>query len=148
MFERRVFLALALALASATLLAPRTPAQGKKPTQVVPARLWSGVNRDEALKKHAPEAGLITDAKAFEKVWKAWGVDGKVPEIDFKKQFVVVGLARGPNRPGPFATLDDKGDLQVGWRQTRIGGPGFGYALAAFDRKGVTSINGKALPKK
>jgi hypothetical protein len=146
MFDRRAFAALAFALAGAALLAPGAAAQGKKGTRVVPARFWSGVNRDEALKKEAPKSGLVTDAKAFEKLWKAWRKDEKVPEIDFKKQFVVVGLASGPNRPFVNATLDE-GDLKLGWGQTLIGGPGFGYGLAAFDRKGVKTVNGKVIGK-
>ena len=30
---------------------------------------------------------------------------------------------------------------------TLIGGPGFGYSITTFSRKGVNSVNGKPLPR-
>ena len=72
----------------------------------------------------------------------------KVPEIDFTKKLVLVGLSLGgPNRPGLNASLDEKGNLRTTYISTLIGGPGFGYSLAVFDRKGIKTINGKEIPK-
>jgi hypothetical protein len=118
-----------------------------EPVKVTPGRNWVAVVNDETKKKEAPKDGLITDAKAFEKLWKSWRKDEKVPEVDFKKQFVVVTLASGPNKPGISAVLDE-GNLKILARQTLIGGDGFGYSIATFDRKGVKKVNGKELPEK
>jgi hypothetical protein len=139
MLTPRSFLAV---LAVVLTLAPSVRAA---PVKVVPNRDWVAVIRDEKLKKEFPKAGVITDAKTFARVWKAWRSTEKVPEIDFKKEFVVVTLASGPNRPSIGATLDD-GDLKIRAIQTLIGGPGFGYSLATFNRKGVKTVNGRKLP--
>jgi hypothetical protein len=117
------------------------------PEKVVPNREWTGVIRDETLKNKAPANGLITDAKTFEKVWKAWRKDDKVPEVDFKKEFVLVTRSVGPNRLSLITSLDD-GKMTVNARQTELGGRGFGYSLATFNRKGITTVNGNALEKK
>jgi hypothetical protein len=115
------------------------------PIDVKPGKNWVAVINNEKLKDEAPKNGLITDAKAFAKLWKAWRGEEKVPEIDFKTKFVVVTLASGPNRPGVSATLDE-GELKITAFQTLIGGDGFGYSLATFDRKGVKTVNKKPLP--
>jgi hypothetical protein len=130
------------ALAALVLAAPAVLAA---PEKVVPDRNWTAVIRDEKLKSAAPKSGLITDAKTFEKVWKAWRKDEKVPAIDFKKSFVLVTFASGPNVPSITATLDD-GKMTIRSIQTLIGGEGFGYSLAVFPRKGVKTVQGKELP--
>ncbi len=132
-------------LAALAVVLACVPAASAVPTKVVPDRDWVAVIRDEKLKKVFPRAGVITDARTFEKVWKAWRPTEKVPAIDFTKQFVVVTLASGPNRPFISAILDE-GNLKITARQTLIGGEGFGYSLATFNRKGVKSVNGKKLP--
>jgi hypothetical protein len=128
-------------------LALAAGAASAAPEKVAANRDWIGVVGDDALKKMAPKNGLVTDAKQFAKLWKAWRKGEKVPEIDFKKEFVAVTLASGPNRPSISATLEE-GKLKILARQTLIGGDGFGYSLAAFNRKGVKSVNGKNLPGK
>ena len=62
----------------------------------------------------------------------------QVPPTE-KKELVVVTYASGPNQPGISATLAD-GTLKIGSFQTLIGGPGFGYSLATFDRKGIKQV--------
>jgi len=132
-----------LALCGLSLLASSAEA---KPVKVAPGNDWVEIVNDGTLEKHAPKDGFITDAKAFETLWKAWRPKEKVPAVDFKKEFVVVTLAGGPNRPSISATLDE-GNLKIQAIQTLIGGDGFGYSIATFDRKGVKKVNGKELPK-
>src|SRR5262249_47506935 len=132
-----------LALCGLCLLASSAAA---KPEKVAPNRDWGAVVNDENLKKHTPKDGLVTDAKAFEALWKAWRPKEKVPAVDFKKEFAVVTLAEGPNQCSIRATLDD-GNLVIEATQTLIGGNGFGYSIATFNREGVKKVNGKALPK-
>jgi hypothetical protein len=118
-----------------------------EPMKIFPSQNWVGKHDSNKLKKLAPKEGLIVEAKAFEKLWKAWRSDEKVPEIDFTKEFVLVTLADGPNRLSIHATVED-GKMKVTSVQTLIGGDGFGYSLAKFPRKGITSVNGKKLPEK
>jgi hypothetical protein len=140
MYDRRLFLG--LALTAAALLCAGAPALAEV---VKPAQQWTDVIRDETLKKEAPKDGLLTDAKAFAKLWKAWRPKEKVPDIDFKKQFVLVRTAGGPNRPFMNAKVDEKGNLTASVGATLIGGEGFGYLIAVFDRKGVKTVDGKPL---
>jgi hypothetical protein len=117
-----------------------------EPKEVNPENNWVGIVNDEKLSKEAPAEGIITDAKTFEKVWKAWRKDEKLPTVDFKKHVVVVTLALGgPNRPGITAMLDE-GNLKITAFSTLIGGEAFGYSLATFERKGLKTVNGKKVP--
>jgi hypothetical protein len=111
-----------------------------------PSPQWNGSIDDLALQKEAPANSCITDAKAFEKLWKAWKIGDKVPEVDFTKEMVVVATTRG-GRLGFAVRLDDKGDLQVGGFATRDLRPGFRYVVGVIKREGVNTVNGKELPK-
>jgi hypothetical protein len=114
---------------------------------VKPDREWVEVIKDNQLAKEAPKTGVIESAEAFAKLWKAWRKDEKVPEIDFKKKIVVVTLAKGgPNRPRVSAVIDE-GNLRTRAVSTLIGGPGFGYSIGLYDRKGIKTINGHAIAK-
>ncbi len=118
-----------------------------EPKAVKPNKDWTGVMKDDTQKKLAPKDGFIVEAKEFEKLWKAWRTDEKLPEIDFTKEVVVVTLASGPNYPRISAKLDE-GTLEINAISTLIGGEGFGYSIATFDRKGITKVGTKKLPAK
>jgi hypothetical protein len=118
MSRARLTAALALlALAGAAL------AQG---VAVEPVKVWGGKFDDTKLEKHAPKGGLVTDAKAFERLWKAWFKGQQLPKVDFTKQFAVVTLTTGPNTVSSTFTLRG-GDLRITSRATLIYGPGFGF---------------------
>jgi len=142
---RGVSIGLLTGLAFAAGLAA-APAQGGKGKPIKPLQTWQAKVQDEALKNAAPPSGFVTNAKEFAALWKAWRGDEKVPDVDFKKNLVLVGLAGGPNIAGIGATLSDDGNLTVLVRQTLIGGPGFGYQLAVVPRDGIKTVNGKAVP--
>jgi hypothetical protein len=105
---------------------------------------WKGSVADADKQKDAP--AVITNSKALEKLWKDWKIDGKVPEVDFTKEIVVVGTTVG-SRISLSAKLDDKGNLDVLGIATSDFGPGFRYLLATVPREGVKSVNKKELPK-
>lgn len=132
-------------LASMVVLLGVLTARAEDEKRVVPNRNWVGVVNNEKLKAEGPKGVLITDQKTFAKAWKAWRPDEKVPDVDFKKELVVVTYAGGPNRPGIAATVKD-GTLRIMARQTLIGGDGFGYSLATFDRKGITHVGTEKVP--
>jgi hypothetical protein len=105
---------------------------------------WKGSVADESKQKGAPE--VIVSAKALEKLWADWKIEGKVPEVDFTKEIVVLGTASG-SRLNLSARLDDKGDLTVVGMATLDLAPGFRYVLATVPREGVKTVNKRELPK-
>ena len=104
---------------------------------------WTGSVADEKLLKDAPS--VVTDAKSLEKLWKDWKIEGKVPEVDFTKEIVVITTTSG-SKLKLFANLDDKGNLEVGGLGTRDLVEGFRYVIATVPREGVKTVNGKDLP--
>jgi hypothetical protein len=127
------------------LLLPAAAAEKKAEKKAVKLeKEWQGSVEDADLAKDAP--AVITNGKALEKLWKAWKVEGKVPEVDFDKQIVVVQTTSG-SKLRVSASLDDKGDLKVLGLGTRDLVPGFRYVIATVSREGVKTINGKDLPK-
>ena len=88
-------MAVLLALAVLVLLAPRARAE-KKPAEKKAVELikqWKGSVADADLAKDAP--AYVADAMSLEKLWKKWGVEGKVLEVDFKKEIVIVSTTVG-----------------------------------------------------
>jgi hypothetical protein len=105
---------------------------------------WRGSVDDEALAKDAP--AVIVDAKALEKLWEAWKIQGQAPAVDFRKELVIITMTSG-SRLRLSASLDDKGNLEVLGMATSDLRPGFRYVIATVSRKGVKTVNGNELPK-
>jgi hypothetical protein len=116
-------------------------------TEVVPNNQWGAFFTDNKLEKEAPKGGIVTDAKAFEKLWKAWRKGEKVPKVDFTKELVFVAVTTGPNKVSIHEGTLNKGDLKIKVTATLVYGDGFGYSIATFNRKGIKKVNGKELPK-
>jgi hypothetical protein len=112
--------------------------------QLKPAKMWSGSVEDERLAKDAPS--FLTNTKALAKLWKDWKLTDNMPEVDFKKELVVVTTTRG-SKLTLALTLDERGDLRVGGISTRDLRPGFRYIIATVSNAGVKSVNGKELPR-
>jgi hypothetical protein len=140
----RVLLAPVALLALAAAFSPAAQGGGK---MLKPSKEWKGSVADLELQKLAPAQGVITDAKTFEALWKGWKVGDKMPEINFKKNLVVVATTRGSTLT-LVPQLTDAGDLRVLARATRDLRPGFRYQLAVVDREGVKTVNGKDLMEK
>jgi uncharacterized membrane-anchored protein YjiN (DUF445 family) len=131
--------AVLLGLALFALLPPYSAAEKKA---VMLTKEWSGSVEDENLAKDAPE--YIAEVKALEKLWKKWKVEGKQPEVDFKKEIVIVTTTVG-SKLSLSARLDDKGNLEVIGAATRDIKPGFRYGIATVSRDGVKTVNDKEL---
>jgi hypothetical protein len=116
------------------------------PTPLKATNTWMGSIDDEKLAKEMPENGVITNAKDFEKLVKAWKVADKVPELNFDKEIVLVAKTEG-SKLTLNASLDEKGDLKVLGVATRDLRPGFRYVIISVPKEGVKTINGKELPK-
>jgi hypothetical protein len=136
----RVLVCTLVASFALAVVAPWATAQGKK---VEISKKWSGSVEDEKASK--PE--VITTAKKFEAIWKAWKVKGEVPKVDFTKNIVVAVYSSGSKLNLASATLDDKGNLTVLGLGTRDLRPGFRYVLGVVSKEGVKTVNKKELPK-
>lgn len=113
---------------------------------VEPKERWDGRVTNGQLQNLTPEHGFIADADALETIWKEWNPAEKLPEVDFKKDLLIVVTAMGPNNLFAKMTLDEKGDLKVVPTSTKKAGPGFSFALLKIPRAGVKSVNGKPVP--
>ena len=130
-----------VAMAAVVLFTSDTLAQKNA---VKPIKEWTGSLEDEKLAKGAPEC--ITSAKGLEKLWKAWKLPDKAPEVNFTKEIVIL-TTTGGSKLKLFATLDEKGNLRVGGLGTSDLRPGFRYVIATVSKEGVKMVNGKELPK-
>jgi hypothetical protein len=116
------------------------------PTPLKPTNTWMGSVDDKKLAKEMPENGVITNAKDFEKLVKAWKVAEKVPEVNFDKEIVLVAKTEGSVlKLNP--TLDEKGDLKALGFASRDLIPGFRYVIISVPKEGVKTVNGKEVPK-
>ena len=115
-------------------------AQDRKPLETL--KEWRGDNPNEGLTKDSPK--FITNAKDLEKLWKAWDIKEKLPEIDFAKDILLVETTRG-GRLNLKATHDEKGDLQSLGLATRVLRPGFRYVMITVNKAGIKTIAGKAI---
>jgi hypothetical protein len=139
--RRLICLGCVSGLVLGAFLAPEARAEKKV---IKLTKTWTGSRDDRNLQKGAPQ--VITNAKAFAKLWKAWKIEGKVPKVDFKKELVILATTVG-SRLNLSAQLDDKGNLTTLGFGTRDLRPGFRYVMGTVPRKGVKTVNGKALPK-
>ncbi|MCI0464819.1 MAG: hypothetical protein L0Z62_48460 [Gemmataceae bacterium] len=140
MMVRWVLFVVALA---ALLLAPTAQAG---PMPVKPLQEWKGRVKDKELRKLAPKVGYVIDSKELAKLWQAWEIKGKMPQIDGAKQLILVATAPSSGL-SLRATLDDKGDLKVGAQATADLRPDFVYHIVLISREGVKTINGKPVLK-
>jgi hypothetical protein len=133
--------AVVVALVVVMVAAPAVRAQ-KTPVKLT--REWSGSVADESLRKDAPQC--ITTQKGLENLWKSWKISDKMPEIDFTKEMVVIGITSG-SKLRLSANINEKGNLEVLGLGTRDLVPGFRYVMATVSKEGVKTVNGKELPK-
>ena len=133
-----------VSLASAMFLA--TGVAMAAPTPLKATNTWMGSVDDEKLAKEMPDNGVITNAKDFEKLVKAWKVADKVPDVNFDKEIVLVAKTQG-SKLTLGAALDEKGDLKALGLGTRDVRPGFRYVIISVPQEGVKTVNGKELPK-
>lgn len=139
----RKLLVLAAACLVGAAAAPSADAQKKTRKKIEITRKYSGSVENAKLAK--PDA--IVSEKSLAAVWKAWGAEGAVPNVDFEK-FIVVGVYSVGSRLNlAGANLDEKGNLTVLGFGTRDIRPGFRYVLGVVPREGIKTVNGQKLPK-
>jgi hypothetical protein len=133
-----------VALLSLAALAAEPAGAGTAP--VKPLKEWTGRVKDQKLRKLAPKLLYIVTQNELAKLWKAWEIKDKLPEVDFTRQLVLVAAAPS-SRLTLKAALDDKGDLKVLAAATADLRPDFGYHILLISREGVKTINGKPVLK-
>jgi hypothetical protein len=132
----------------AALAAAAQPAQeaGKSPQKV----LITGFIDGEGLDKLVPKGNFITNQADFKSLWKQWLLMDDAPEVDFKKDFVVVAVTRfGPIKN--MVLLDRSGDGDMGIQmalEKNEGSKGFYTMLAVYPRSGIKSIKGVPIAPK
>ena len=135
---RWVSLAIGLFLAAAVAVAAPTPLKA--------TNTWMGSVDDERLAKEMPADGVITNARDFAKLVKAWQVAETAPVVNFDKEIVLVAKTGG-SKLTLKASLDEKGDLKALGLATRDLRKGFRYVIISVPKEGVKTVNGKELPK-
>jgi hypothetical protein len=117
-----------------------------KPSRILITGLVSG----EEVEKLTPPNGFITKKGDFDKLWKAWLLEDKVPGVDFKTSLVVVATSRkGPIKAAVLADEKRTGDMKIKVeleRQTE--GTDLQVLIAVFPRAGIKTIEGKAIADK
>lgn len=111
---------------------------------IQPTGSWSGKFRDNTLQKFAPQQGFIATLDAWKHLWGAWRPGKTLPEVDFEKELILVGVVPGPNAV-LLLPLNQDGKVTFAVGGTKKGGPGFGYKLVKIPRVGITSVQGKSL---
>jgi hypothetical protein len=84
---------------------------------------------------------FIVDQTVFAELWNEWNTTDAVPTVDFTQNIVVVAVVPGPNQIMMQPTLDANGNLMLKAASTRMGGPGFSYAIQIISRAGIQSVN-------
>jgi len=146
---RAQYLCTATVVILLTALAPGGAfAQGQtiKPSRILITGLVSG----EEVEKLTPPNSFITKKDDFDKLWKAWLLEDKVPGVDFKTSLVVVATSRkGPIKAAVLVDEKKTGDMKIKVeleRQTE--GTGLQVLIAVFPRAGIKTIEGKVIADK
>ena len=84
---------------------------------------------------------FIVDQAALAELWNEWNTTDAVPYVDFTQNIVVVAVVPGPNQIMMQPTLDANGNLMLKAASTRMGGPGFSYAIQIIPSAGIESVN-------
>jgi hypothetical protein len=133
-------------LAGSPARASQGAAAGGAAKEVTPTGGWRGSVEDESLLKKAPADGVLTSARKFGDLIRAWKVRDKVPAVDFRKSLVLVQTTSG-SKISTTARLTKDGDLKVLGVATLDFAPGFRYQILVVPREGVRTVNGKKLPQ-
>lgn len=138
----RIFATVALAaLIASALGSTSAPAAEPKATKTVD--LTSTVVDLGAIKA-LEGTGVILSQREWERLAAAWGITAPA-KVDFSKELLLVGTWRGSG----FKILSDvkDGNLTAELVGDKDIKPGFRFKVMSLQRDGITSFQGKALPK-
>jgi hypothetical protein len=137
-----------VAALSAVLVIDMACAQERviKPTKDLIAGLIDGAEEE----KLSPPNGFIAKKEDFDKLWKTWLLDDKVPAVDFKNHLVVVASSRdGPIKSAVLIDEKNNGKAKIRVELDRkTEGKALNVLIAVFPRDGIKSIEGRAIAEK
>ncbi|MEC7567131.1 MAG: dockerin type I domain-containing protein [Planctomycetota bacterium] len=110
-------------------------------TPVDVTQQWTGYIVETDFSDIDSRHDFIVDSDAFAELWNDWNAEQVLPVIDFAQEMVVVAVVPGPNQIMMQPALDTHGNLMLKAASTRMGGPGFSYAIQVVSRTGVDSVN-------
>lgn len=120
----------------------------EKPKPVKPEKSWGGLMKIE-LRNEAPRC--IADKDAWAKFWKVHRGEENLPEVDFKKELILVVVNKDPNDISIRLEVDDKGDLTVDRESTKVkfmNPTTCAYEIALIKLGGIKSVGGIPITNK
>jgi uncharacterized protein (TIGR03067 family) len=120
-----------------------------KETPIEPTAKWLGRIGDASVAKQCPEKPITTRAE-FEKLWKALRGSEAVPEVDFAKEFVLVGTS-SVFEVTAIGLIVEEGEEEVSRSESvKAGGKveGLTYIIATFRRELVDVVDGRIVAKR
>lgn len=106
---------------------------------------WTGMVADKSLEKEKPAGGMVVDQTTLDGIWKAWGIAGTAPKVDFARDIVLVGTT-DLEVLRLYLEGDEKGDYKMYIQIEKNDARGFAYGIAVFPREGIKTIGGRAIP--
>jgi len=133
-------------LAAAALVAfVASSAGGTEEREIATINFWHGSVADESFRDQGVD--FLTNQRALEELWLAWGIEEPLPLIDFNTEIALVITGNGSILRFSGVTVSDHGDLVFGRTESLDLVPGFRYALGTVKRAGIRTINGKDMPR-
>src|SRR5262249_39530186 len=133
-------------------ITPRSASAADRPLKI--EEEWKGSRKDvddDAYVKDldGKDEAVITNSKAWAKLWKAWNGDKPLPRVEFEKYLLLVVAAPAANNVIDITevVVTEKGDLRYAGGITQAGGPGFVYDICKIKREGIKTFKGNNLPK-
>jgi hypothetical protein len=118
---------------------------------ITPSRiLITGLVSGEEVEKLTPPNGVITKKDDLDKLWKAWLLEDKAPEVDFETNLVVVATSRkGPIKAAVLSDEKQTGDMKIKVKlERKTEGTELQVLIAVFPRAGIKTIEGKVIADK
>lgn len=134
-----------------TLATSRASAQLAQDTAKMPQKvLITGLVDGEGLDKLVPPGNFITRQADLDALWKSWLQKGAAPQIDFKKDLVVVAVTRfGPIKNMVLLDRSGAGEMTIQMAlERKMETTGFYTMLAVYPRAGIKSIKGRPINPK
>jgi hypothetical protein len=135
-----------------TLLAALAPAGALAQEQTIkPSKnLITGLVDGAEEEKLRPPSGFIANQQDFDKLWQAWLLEDKAPQVDFKTSLIVVAASReGPIKKAVLIAEKNTGDMRIKVQiERKTDSRGLHVLIAVFPRAGIKTIEGKAIADK
>ncbi len=111
--------------------------------------LITGLVDGEEVEELAPPHGFVATKVEFEKLWKAWLLEDKVPAVDFQSSLVVVATSReGPIKEAVLVDAKKTGDMKIRVKLEARPRARPCTSCSRSSRAGIKTIEGEAIADK